>query len=95
MALRKQSFEQLGPGSLTFLHLMFMYIYMFVLSMQSHLTAFYEHHLSHIMRKSTFCICENKDIDQFHGNPEADRCLCFRFSDCTVYLLSKSKISSP
>ena len=33
---------------------------MFVLSMQSHLTAFYEHHLSRIMRKPTFCIFEIK-----------------------------------
>ena len=25
------------------------------------------------MRKTTICICENKDADQLHGNREADR----------------------
>ena len=25
-----------------------------------------------------FCIYENKDADQLHGNPEADQRLCFR-----------------
>ena len=25
-------------------------------------------HLSHIMRKPTFCICENKDTDQLSGD---------------------------
>ena len=24
-------------------------------------------HMSHVMRKPAFCICENKDIDQFRG----------------------------
>ena len=44
--------------------------------------------------KQTFCICENKDADQLRGNREADPRLCFRFSDSTIPLLSKSKISS-
>ena len=35
-------------------------------------------YLSHIMRKPTFCICENKDADQHRGNHEADQRLCFR-----------------
>ena len=29
------------------------------------------------MRKTQFCICDNKDADQIHGNREADQCLCF------------------
>ena len=51
-------------------------------------------HLSRVMRKPTFCICENNDADQLHGNPEADQRLCFRYMDSTIPLLSKSKISS-
>ena len=46
------------------------------------------------MRKLDFCICENKDADQLHGNREADQRLCFRYMDSTIPLLSKSKISS-
>ena len=50
--------------------------------------------MSHVMRKQTFCICENKDADQLRGNREADQRLCFRYIDSTIPLLSKSKISS-
>ena len=32
-----------------------------------------------VMRKPAFCICENKDADQLHGNREADQRLCFRY----------------
>ena len=46
------------------------------------------------MRKPTFRICENKDADQLHGNREADQRLCFRYTDSTIPLLSKSEISS-
>ena len=46
------------------------------------------------MRKPTFYICENKDADQLRGDREADQCLCFRYIDSTIPLLSKSKISS-
>ena len=46
------------------------------------------------MRKPDFCICENKDADQLRGNREADQPLCFRYTDSTIPLLSKSKISS-
>ena len=46
------------------------------------------------MRKPVFCICENKDADQLRGNREADQRLCFRYSDNTIPLLSKSEISS-
>ena len=50
--------------------------------------------MSRIVRKPAFCICENKDTDQLRGNREADQCLCFRFIDSEIPLLSKSKISS-
>ena len=51
-------------------------------------------HLSHLMRKPTICICENKDADQLRGNREADQRLCFRYTDSTIPLLLKSEISS-
>ena len=44
--------------------------------------------------KTGFCICENKETDQLHGNREADQPLCFLFKDSTIPLLSKSEISS-
>ena len=46
------------------------------------------------MRKPNFCICENKDADQLRGNREADQRLCFCYTDSTIPLLPKSKISS-
>ena len=46
------------------------------------------------MRKPAFCICKNKDADQLRGNREADQCLCFRYMDTTISLLSKFKASS-
>ena len=49
------------------------------------------HYLSRVMRKPTFCICENKDADQLR---EADQRLCFRYIDSPIPLLSKSEISS-
>ena len=39
-------------------------------------------------------ICKNKDADQLRGNREADQRLFFRYTDSTIPLLSKSKISS-
>ena len=36
------------------------------------------------MRKSVFCICENKDADQLRGNCEADQRLCFHCTDSTI-----------
>ena len=47
-----------------------------------------------LVRKPAFCICENKDADQLRGNSEADQRLCFRYTDSTIPLLSKSEISS-
>ena len=52
------------------------------------------HHMSRVVRKPAFCICENKDADQLRGNREADQRLCFRYTDCTIPLLPRSKISS-
>ena len=46
------------------------------------------------MRKTGFCICENKDADQLRGNREADQCLCFRYTDSAISLLSKSEIQA-
>ena len=46
------------------------------------------------MRKPSFCICENKDADQLCGNNEADKRLCFRYTDSTIPLLPKYEISS-
>ena len=51
-------------------------------------------HLSLVMRKPAFCICENKDADQLRGNCEADQRLCFRYTDKTIPILTKSEISS-
>ena len=50
--------------------------------------------MSCVVRKPTFCICENKDADQLSGNREADQRLCFHYIDSTIPLLSKSEISS-
>ena len=50
--------------------------------------------MSRVVRKPAFCICENKDADQLLGNREADHCLCFCYTDSTIPLLPKSKISS-
>ena len=50
--------------------------------------------MSRLVGKPTICIGENKDADQLRGNREADQRLCFRYSDSTIPLLLKSKISS-
>ena len=54
----------------------------------------YQNHLSRVVRKPAFCICENKDPDQLRGNREADQRLCFRYTDSTIPLLPTSEISS-
>ena len=46
------------------------------------------------MRKTTICICQNKDADQLRGDREADQRLCFRYIDSAIPLLSKSEVSS-
>ena len=50
--------------------------------------------MSHVMRKSAFCIYENKGSDQLRSNCAADQRLCFRYTDSTIPLLRNSKISS-
>ena len=50
--------------------------------------------LSLVMRKSAFCICENKDADQLRSTCAADQRLCFRYMDSTIPLLSKAEISN-
>ena len=50
--------------------------------------------ISHVMRNPTFCICENKDPDQYQGSREADQCLSFHYIDSKIPLLSKPEISS-
>ena len=50
--------------------------------------------MSRQVRKSDFCIYENKDVDQIRGNREAVRRLYFGYLDSTTPLQSKSKISS-
>ena len=56
--------------------------------------SFVKINLSRVVRKPAFCICENIDADQLGGNREADQRLCFRYTDTTIPLLSKSEISS-
>ena len=46
------------------------------------------------MGNPTICIGENKGADQLRGNREADQRLCFRYTDSTIPLVIKSKISS-
>ena len=49
--------------------------------------------MSRAMRKLDFCLCENKGADQLHSYCEADQRLCFRYTDSTIHLLLKYKIS--
>ena len=51
-------------------------------------------HMSRVMRKPDFFICENKAADQRRGNRKANQCLCFRYIASTLPLLPKSEISS-
>ena len=44
-------------------------------------------HLSLVMRKPAFCICENKDADQLRGNREADLISAFVFATRIVQSL--------
>ena len=50
--------------------------------------------MSNCIRKPTKCLGENKGADQLRGNREADQRLCFRYTDSTIPLLLKYKISS-
>ena len=46
------------------------------------------------MGKPTIYIGENKGADQLRSNCEADQRLCFRYTDSTIPLLSKSKFQA-
>ena len=46
------------------------------------------------MRKSDFCLYENKGADQLCSNCTADKRLCFHYMNSTIPLLPKSKISN-
>ena len=50
--------------------------------------------MSRCIRKPTICVCENKGADQLCSNCTADQRLCFRYTDSTIPLLLKYKISS-
>ena len=52
------------------------------------------HEISLVMRKLDFCLCENKGTDQLCSNCTADQRLCFCYTESTIPLLLKSKISS-
>ena len=49
--------------------------------------------LTRCIRQPTICLCETKDADQLCSNCTADQRLCFRFSDSTIPLLLKCKLS--
>ena len=49
--------------------------------------------MSWVIRKSAFCLCENKGADQLCVKPAADQRLCFLYILSAVPLLPKSKIS--
>ena len=51
-------------------------------------------HMSLVMRKPAFCICENKDADQLRGDRKSDQRLCFRYIASKIPLLPKYKIPS-
>ena len=53
-----------------------------------HLGSVVQGNMSRVIRKQTFCICENKDADQPRGNREADQRLWIRYIDSTIPLLS-------
>ena len=52
------------------------------------------HYMSRRMGKPAICKGENKGAGQLRSNCEAEQLLCFRYTDSTIPLLSKSKFSS-
>ena len=46
-----------------------------------------------LVRKASFCICENKDADQLRSYCAADQRLYFRYRDSTIPLLPKTEFS--
>ena len=63
-------------------------------SAQKEISKFPLMYMSLVVRKTDFCICENKDAEKLCGNREDDQRLCFRYTDSTSPLLPKSEISS-
>ena len=57
-------------------------------NLDKHMSLVYQEQMSHVMRRQTFGICENKDADQLRGNREADQRLCFRYIHSPIPLLS-------
>ena len=51
-------------------------------------------YLSPVMRRPAFLHMRKQDADQLHGNREADRGLCFSYTDSAISLLPKYEISS-
>ena len=51
-------------------------------------------HLSSIIRKPDFCICENKGTDQLCSNHTSDQRLCFHHIDSMIPLLPKTKFQA-
>ena len=74
------------------LDICFIYLIAYLRGTKAKLKAIY--HMSRVVRKPAFCICENKDADQLRGNRKADQRLCFRYIDSTIPLLPKCKTSS-
>ena len=50
--------------------------------------------MSRVVRKPDFCLGENKGADQLRSNYEADKRLCFRYTDSTISLILKYEVSS-
>ena len=46
------------------------------------------------MRKTAFCIWENKGTDKLHSNQASDQRFCFRYIDSTIPFHPKSEILS-
>ena len=92
--MRKQSADQLHSNHAAEQCLCFRCIDIHVVQSLYILNPKFLGHMSLVVRKPDFCICENKDADQLRGNHEADQRLCFRFMDTTIPLLSKFEISS-
>ena len=51
-------------------------------------------HMSLVVKKPAFSICENKDADQLRIDCAADQRLCFRYTDGKIPLLPNSENSS-
>ena len=52
--------------------------------------------MSCVLRKPTFCICENKDADRLCSYCESDQRLCFHSTDSTIplFLIQNFKLLS-